>query len=200
MPLCRWCRHVRYSHSGFMWLRKSPQSDGQTCRYRCTALSHAAKVTLTVIVVGGDPHVHWGLLHGTTATTTRPARSDQADEWPLPSLHMSGENEINHGTPQVGHDGFPCGLRRSSAATRLLRLWVRISPGAWMSVCCECCVLSGRGLCDELITHQEESYRLWCVVMYDLETSWMRRPWATGGGLSHQKQTKKHRIIWCNIV
>jgi hypothetical protein len=24
--------------------------------------------------------------------------------------------------------------------------------GAWMSVCCECCVLSGRGLCDEL-TH-----------------------------------------------
>jgi len=29
-----------------------------------------------------------------------------------------------------------------------------------MSVCCECCVLSGRGLCDTLITRQEESYRL----------------------------------------
>jgi hypothetical protein len=27
--------------------------------------------------------------------------------------------------------------------------------------------LSGRGLCDELITLQEESYRLWCVVAYD---------------------------------
>jgi len=39
-----------------------------------------------------------------------------------------------------------------------------------MSVCCECCVLSGRGLCDELITHPEESYRLWCVVC-DLETT-----------------------------
>jgi len=25
-------------------------------------------------------------------------------------------------------------------------------------------VLSGRGLCDELITRPEESYRLWCVV------------------------------------
>jgi hypothetical protein len=37
-----------------------------------------------------------------------------------------------------------------------------------MSVCCECCVLSGRGLCDELITRPEESYRLWCVVC-DLE-------------------------------
>jgi hypothetical protein len=32
-----------------------------------------------------------------------------------------------------------------------------------MSVSCECCVLSGRGLCDELITRPEESYRLCCV-------------------------------------
>jgi hypothetical protein len=32
--------------------------------------------------------------------------------------------------------------------------------GAWMSLCDECCVLSGRGLCDELITRPEESYRL----------------------------------------
>jgi hypothetical protein len=37
-----------------------------------------------------------------------------------------------------------------------------IPPGAWMSVCCECCVLSGRGLCDELVPRPEESYRL-CV-------------------------------------
>jgi len=29
-------------------------------------------------------------------------------------------------------------------------------------------VLSGRGLCDELITRPEESYRLWCVVVCDL--------------------------------
>jgi len=29
-------------------------------------------------------------------------------------------------------------------------------------------VLSGRGLCDELITRPEESYRLWCVVLCDL--------------------------------
>ena len=28
-----------------------------------------------------------------------------------------------------------------------------------MCVCCECCVLSGRDLCDELITRPEESYR-----------------------------------------
>ena len=45
------------------------------------------------------------------------------------------------------------------------------STGAWMSVCCECCVSSGRSLCDELITRPEESYRLWCVVVCDLVTS-----------------------------
>ena len=32
-------------------------------------------------------------------------------------------------------------------------------------------MLSGRGLCDELITRPEESYRLSCVVVCDLETS-----------------------------
>jgi hypothetical protein len=32
-------------------------------------------------------------------------------------------------------------------------------------------VLSRRGLCDELITRPEESYRLCCIVMYGLETS-----------------------------
>ena len=63
------------------------------------------------------------------------------------------------------------GLRRRSASTRLPRLWVRIPPKAWMFVCCECCVSSGRGLCDELITRPEESYRLWFIVVCDLETS-----------------------------
>jgi hypothetical protein len=38
-------------------------------------------------------------------------------------------------------------------------------------------VLSGRGLCDELITRPEESYRLWCVVVCDLETSRMGAPY-----------------------
>jgi len=38
-------------------------------------------------------------------------------------------------------------------------------------------VFSGRGLCDELITHREESYRLYCVVVCDLETSRMGAPY-----------------------
>jgi len=36
--------------------------------------------------------------------------------------------------------------------------------------------LSGRGLCDELITRPEESYRLWCIVVCDLETSRISAP------------------------
>jgi len=38
-------------------------------------------------------------------------------------------------------------------------------------------VLSGRGLCDELITRPEDSYRLCCVVVCDLETSRIGAPY-----------------------
>ena len=58
-----------------------------------------------------------------------------------------------------------------------------------MFVCCECCVLSGRCLCDELITRPEESYRLCCVVVCDLETSRIRKPWpALGRSATENKQ------------
>jgi len=60
---------------------------------------------------------------------------------------------------------------------------------AWMSVCCECCVLTSRGICDELITRPEESYRLWCFVVCYLETSWMRRPSPTEDCCAKNKQT-----------
>jgi hypothetical protein len=38
-------------------------------------------------------------------------------------------------------------------------------------------VFSGRDLCDELITRPEESYRLCCVVVCDLETSRIGAPY-----------------------
>ena len=75
---------------------------------------------------------------------------------------------------------WPRGLRRGSAAACLLGLRVRIPPEAWKFVCCECCVLSGKGLCDELITRTEESFRVWCVCC-DHESSIKRRPCPTGG-------------------
>ena len=76
----------------------------------------------------------------------------------------------------VGPSGRAC----YSLGLRPLAWWdcgFRIPPRVWMSGCCECCVLSGRGLCDEMITRPEEFYWLWCVVVCDLETSRMVAPY-----------------------
>jgi len=67
---------------------------------------------------------------------------------------------------------------------------VGLNPAGGIDVCCECCVLSGRGLCDELIIHPEESYRLW-VVVCDLETAWMIRTWLTGDCCAKRKKEKR---------
>ena len=81
---------------------------------------------------------------------------------------------------------WPRGLRRRPAAACLLRSWVRIPPGG-MVVCCECCVLSGRGLCDELITRPEESYRVWCVWVWSIKP----REWGGLGPLEAVVLNKK---------
>jgi hypothetical protein len=50
---------------------------------------------------------------------------------------------------------WPLGLKRRFVAARLLGLRVRTPPGPWMSVCCECFVLSGTGLGDGPILVQD---------------------------------------------
>ena len=59
-----------------------------------------------------------------------------------------------------------------------------------MFVCCACCVLSGRGLCDELITRPEESYRLWCVV-----EQWRTQEFCSAGGVQqiHLRAEEKEK-------
>jgi len=52
----------------------------------------------------------------------------------------------------------------------ICRLWV-----LW------CCVLSGRRLCDGLITRPEEPFRLWCVILCDPETWIITRSWPALG-------------------
>jgi len=49
-------------------------------------------------------------------------------------------------------------------------------------------VLSVRGLCDELITRPEESYRLWCVVVYDQETLKNEEAMTRAGSQRHGKK------------
>jgi hypothetical protein len=93
-------------------------------------------------------------------------------------LHLTTHDTHNRqiSMPPVGVEPTISVSERPQAA-HLLRSWVRIPPGAWIFVCCECRVLSGRGPCDELITRTEESYRLWCVVVCDLETSRICTPY-----------------------
>jgi hypothetical protein len=67
-----------------------------------------------------------------------------------------------------------CG-RSLAGITGLNPAWVMVISLSW-----ECCVSSGRGLCDELITRPEESYRLWFVFVCDLESR-MRKPWPALG-------------------
>ena len=102
------------------------------------------------------------------------------DEWSARrrDLYLTTHDTHNRqiSKPPVGFEPtFSAGER--PVAAHLLRSWVRIPPGAWIFVCCECRVLSGRGLCNELITRPEESYPLWCVVMCNLETSRMGAPY-----------------------
>jgi len=59
-----------------------------------------------------------------------------------------------------------------------------------MFVCCECCVLSGRGLCDEVIILPEESYRLWCVVLCDLENLKNEEAMTRVGSQRHRKNQR----------
>jgi len=71
-----------------------------------------------------------------------------------------------------------------------------------MFVCCECFVLSGRGLCNGVITRPEESYRLWRVVVCDKETSRMRRLksatglWKYNQNGCNAKKTNKQLCYW----
>jgi len=64
------------------------------------------------------------------------------------------------------------------------------NPTGGVDVCRACCVFSGRGLCDGLITRPEESYRMWCVVVCGIETSWLRRSWPNGGCRAKNKEIK----------
>jgi len=72
-----------------------------------------------------------------------------------------------------------------------------------MFFCCECCVLSGRGLYDELITRLEESYRVCCVVVCDQEISRMRSHGPRWAGAPQEKKinkiTKRSQYIY-NIL
>jgi hypothetical protein len=57
---------------------------------------------------------------------------------------------------------------RGSEGACYLGLKDRIALEVWLSLSYECCVLSGRGLCDEPIPRQEESYWV-CVFLAECD-------------------------------
>jgi len=81
---------------------------------------------------------------------------------------------------------WPRGLRQRSVAIHLLRLCVRIPLGAWMSVCCECCRVEVSATSWSLVQRSPTDRGASC----DLEASWMRRHWSSGGGLLCQNKIK----------
>jgi hypothetical protein len=56
-----------------------------------------------------------------------------------------------------------------------------------------CCVLSGRDLCDELITRSEESYRLWRVVVCD-HTNLVDEEAIARAGLQSRREEREKKI------
>ena len=79
------------------------------------------------------------------------------------------------------------------------------NPAEGIYVFCECCVLSGRGLCNGLTTRPKESYRLWRVVANDLETWKMRRLLPPSVHRAHKKQYLapfhlNYALVWTTDV
>jgi hypothetical protein len=69
------------------------------------------------------------------------------------------------------------------------------NPAGGINVSCECCVLSGRGLCIGTIPRWYESYRLWCVIVCDLETSEMRLSWPRWAVAPDRKKYKMFMLL-----
>jgi len=67
-----------------------------------------------------------------------------------------------------------------------------------MFVCCECCVLPGRALCDELITRPERSPT---DVVCDLENLKNEETMTRIGSQRHRKKNRRIalKIHWANV-
>ena len=79
-------------------------------------------------------------------------------------------------------------LGRQAVGLRPLACWSYGFESRRRHGCCECCVLSGRGLCDGLITRPEESCRVWCVNVVPCNSTLLHLQW-----IGRRGQTKKER-------
>jgi hypothetical protein len=118
--------------------------------------------------------------------------------WPthINRLIIPNYEEVGHTKPNASvysnsnlltsRSQWPRHLGCGSAAVRLLELRVPIPPGAWMSVSCECCVLSRRGLCDGPISHRGVLPSIVCLNVISKPQQW--GGWGPLGLLRHKKK------------
>ena len=176
----------------FSWRHTKTHADSNRChsetvidqqQHSCeTLICQRHQTILRLLSSANTPSTRWRVSELYCPTTYVQIRSQDhktklryknssATQMHYSCIHKQIGRWLNSGNACYCRSQWPRGLRRRSLAARLLRLWVRIPPGAWTFVCCECCVFSGRGLCDGLIIRSEESYRMWRVVVCDQETS-----------------------------
>ena len=109
------------------------------------------------------PHSRRGLLEKGNALVSK-INSRRVTE-PEGSLLCSHESDTGP-YPEPDEPNLPLPVAARSKVwvySRSLAGNMGSNPVGGMDVSCECCVLSGRGLCVGLITRPEESYRAWCV-------------------------------------
>jgi hypothetical protein len=87
---------------------------------------------------------------------------------------------------------WPRGLRRRSAAARLLGLRVRIPPGHGYLSFVSVGMLSGRGVCVGLVTRPQGPYWLWCVWLW----SWSLDNEKALVHCRLLRHVKKNSIMW----
>ena len=110
-------------------------------------------------------------------------------------LHYNSVSYTGHFHPPntvLSRSRWPRGLSPGSVAACLQGLWVRTPPRAWMSACCECCVLSGRFCCVRVSLVQRSPTE--CGV-YNRVWSWHldnreALPWPNGGCCAMNKKTE----------
>ena len=122
------------------------------------------------------------------------------DEWSALRRDLYLTTHDTHNTqismPLVGFEPTISTGERPQAA-HLLRSWVRIPPGAWIFVCCECRVLSGRGLCEELsVKIHNETRKRTTQKPVEREKCTSFLPAIVQGPLIYCTRTRTNDLLW----
>jgi hypothetical protein len=115
------------------------------------------------------------------------------------SLPVESALKLPHSILKNGRSHWPRSLKRGSAAACLLEFWFQICPGSWMSVYCECCVLSVEVSASgwPLIQGSPAECVHACNIECDCEALIMRRPWPARGCYAMGEKNVEKWLNYC---